>query len=71
MMNYDIRIVFEKWIETACQLENEGRYTFALNKFTAAYELADMANDSSKERALEGINRCKNKIKERDNELNK
>jgi len=71
MMNYDIRVMFEKWMEKGYQLEAEGRFTLAINKYKDALEIAELAEDSAQKRAKEAIERCQNKIKERDSELSK
>lgn len=71
MMDIDVRTVFENWMEKAYQLETAKSYSFAYNRYNDAYQLASLAEDSAKLRAYQGMQRCKNKIEEKDKGLAK
>lgn len=68
MMDIDVRTIFEQWMDRAYRLERDGSFTLAINKYKDALELATNCNDSAKQRAQEGIERCQINIKNKNNE---
>ena len=71
MMDIDVRTVFENWMKKGYELEEKSDYDFAWLKYASAYELANSADDSSKKRAEEAINRCRQKLLNKEEGLTK
>ena len=66
IMDYNQLTIFYRTMQEGMNLEFVGKYNAAMFKYQYAYDIAKSANDTSYKNAQEAIDRCKEKIKIRE-----